>query len=74
MSFRLPCICNLKLNKSSARMPDATSIHHCLMCHPCIECATALSDYYIYISAKKSYYNEDLGLLTKVQKQERGDF
>ena len=28
----------------------------------------------IYISVKKITLNEDLGLLTKVQKQERGDF
>ena len=64
-------------------MPDATSLHHCLLCHPYIESATTLSVIIIiiiiiiiiYISDKKSYYiKEDFGLLTKVQKQERGDF
>ena len=36
MSFRLPCICNLKsisILSGCLSMPDATSLHHCLQNH-----------------------------------------
>ena len=36
MSFRLPCICNLKsisVLSGCLSMPDATSLHHCLQNH-----------------------------------------
>ena len=38
MSFRLPCICNLKsisVLSGCLSLPDATSLHHCLLNHHC---------------------------------------